>query len=521
MTIFRSLSERKAMAAILIFAALIRIALAFRSEPLIYTKYFQEDAYYLFNCSEHFAHGEGFSVDGIHPTNGVQPLIVVLYAPLFLLSNFDKVLTLKFAFVYTALFDCLSMVLLFLLLKTLKKKRDDEQVASVWLKPPVIAALLYGTLFSIFVHTVSGLETGLYSMLIIASLYQYALILKSRKETAAIPLWKYLGLGITLGLAVLARIDGVIFVGMIALYELITLKGRAIVSASVISVSSFIVSLPWWYYNYSTFGSLMPQSGISERLDANILRSFWQTISTIADCFSVFFSLTKMIDIPIIYYIIWFIVVLTGVIWIFRKWKLRQYLHRAYSIDPIIPLLWTGGALAFYYTFFFAAPHFIPRYLQPLRIAILIVAAMVIPEIIRELSGSRLKKIILYLFIAAAAANTFVRYPPNFLTKDISSFYLMGKWALTKPESRIGMYQTGATGFIAPNVVNLDGKVNYEALLARQNGGIGKYIAIANLDYIADQPLLASEIVQSAEKYGMHYVLSDSIKEVMIYKRVR
>jgi hypothetical protein len=165
--------------------------------------------------------------------------------------------------------------------------------------------------------------------------------------------------------------------------------------------------------------------------------------------------------------------------------------------------------------------HFIPRYLQPLRIALLIIAAMIIPKIIRELSKSRLKKTILYVFVVIAAGNTIVRYPPNFFTKDISTFYQVGKWALTIPQSRIGMYQTGATGFIAPNVVNLDGKVNYDAVVARQNGGIGKYIAVAKLDYIADQAPIASEIVESAAKFGTYYVLSDSIKEVMIYKKIK
>ncbi|MFI5264794.1 MAG: hypothetical protein ACHQM6_09790 [Candidatus Kapaibacterium sp.] len=427
----------------------------------------------------------------------------------------------KFAFAYTALFDSLSMLFLFLLLKTLKRNPSNEENTALWQRPPLIAALLYGTLFPIFVHTVSGLETGLYSMLLIASLYQYAMILKCRKDMQSVSGRRYLGLGITLGFAVLARIDAVIFVIILALYELIKSRGKAIVGAGIISISAFIISLPWWYYNYSIFGSIIPQSGISEMLGTEIGRNAWQTISTIADCAIVFFSVTKMTEIPDIYYIVWLIFITGGVFWIFRKWDLGDFLHRSYSLEVLTPLFLTAGVLALYYTFFFAAPHFIPRYLQPLRIAFLIVASIVIPVVIRQLSGSRIKKIILSLFIIAAILNTFLRYPPNFLTNDISTFYRVGKWALTVPQSRIGMYQTGASGFIAPNVVNLDGKTNYEALLARQNGGIGKYIAQANLDYIADQKPLAIEIVGNAEKFGSHYILTDSIKEVMIYKRMK
>src|SRR5438046_880086 len=87
--------EKKLLRYILVFIIIIRIALAFRSEEKIYTRPYYEDSFYLFNCAEHFAHGEGFTCDGKQPTNGVQPLIVIFYAPLFMIAGADKLLALR------------------------------------------------------------------------------------------------------------------------------------------------------------------------------------------------------------------------------------------------------------------------------------------------------------------------------------------------------------------------------------------------------------------------------------------
>src|SRR5688572_13854488 len=152
--------EKIAIGIILVICIAMRLGLAFRAEHLLYTKYFQEDAFYMFNCAEQLARGNGFSVDGIHPTNGVQPLVVLLYAPLFILSGFDKLLTLQLAFGYTAIFDSLTIVFFALLMLSMKKRRNGSDERSLWYSPLVILSLLWATLHPIFVHTVSGLETG-------------------------------------------------------------------------------------------------------------------------------------------------------------------------------------------------------------------------------------------------------------------------------------------------------------------------------------------------------------------------
>src|SRR5689334_9995136 len=103
-------SQSRAIRYIILFVIVTRLALAFRSEEKIYTRPYLEDSFYLFNCAEHFAHGEGFTCDGKQPTNGVQPLIVIIYTPLFLVAGADKLLALRLGFILTALFDSLSVI---------------------------------------------------------------------------------------------------------------------------------------------------------------------------------------------------------------------------------------------------------------------------------------------------------------------------------------------------------------------------------------------------------------------------
>jgi len=68
----------------------------------------------------------------------------------------------------------------------------------------------------------------------------------------------------------------------------------------------------------------------------------------------------------------------------------------------------------------------------------------------------------------AAISFSFGFYIYYFTIGHQSDFYLLGKWALLRSNEVIGMGQSGTAGFIAPNVMNLDGKVNFAALQAKQ-----------------------------------------------------
>ncbi len=515
-----SLREKKALGVIVFITIVMRLALMLRSEERIYARPYIEDSYYLYSCAEHFAKGEGFSVDGINPTNGVQPLIVVLYAPIFKLADFDKLLTLRLSFILIALIDALSVLLIAMLVSTLQRKKSTKNDEQFWKSPPLIAAVLWSTLYAVIVHTFCGLETGLYSMLLLLSLLLYARILQKR-STNTVSFTQLLILGIFLGFTVLARVDAVILVGMICLYEVWKQKGFGVKNAAIIGLSAFFVSTPWWWYNYSTFGSILPQSASAESMGVEYLRNIKSALAVVADIFSVFFFLPKSVEIPTIYLALWLVAVGLCVPFIIRRTNAWAIAKNRYDFSVLMPLLLASIIFALYYTFFFAAPHFLARYFNPFRILILIIASTMIPVVIEYLQKIKNGKYVLYTVLVLAFLFSFSRYGYYFVTKEYPDLVKVGQWANKHPNDRVGMYQSGTAGFIAPNVVNLDGKVNYQALLARKQNEIGKYVVDNNFEYIADWDEFATEITESAKRFGVNYVLNDSVGRVMIYKRVR
>ncbi len=524
MTSLFPLREKRILRYVISFVIISRVLLMFRSEERIYSRPYLEDSYYLYNCAEHFAHGEGFTCDGKQPTNGVQPLIVILYAPLFLIAGADKLLALKLGFILVALFDSLSVIFIARLVRTLQKKPSAED--SPWKSPPIIAAILWAGLYPIFVHTGGGLETGIYSTMLLASLYWYAKLSRVRDEGQEISVMQWVSLGIILGFTVLARIDAVFLVVILACYELYRFKGRGLTSGAIISLSSFIVSSPWWWYNYTIFGSFMPQSGASETLNGGMIgENIIRGASVIADILTVFFF-APYYDIPG-WSISLLVIAIPGIVLcIIIKYKLSEFMHSEFNLAVLIPYLFFCGALGIYYIFFFSAPHFLPRYLHPFRIVWLVLFSCAAPKLFQigndyyrqsksiTLATTGTLALCAFGFSAWSYLHYFTINKPN-------DFYAMGRFALRHSAERIGMEQSGTAGFIAANVINLDGKVNIEALRARQKNDIGAYIESQKLDYIADWREFSEPMVASAAKHGGKFQEVDSIGRVIIFKRVQ
>ena len=78
-----------ALTVLLSFAALVPFLDRERLVSLL-----QDDAFYYFTIARHVAAGDGFTFDGLHRTNGFQPLWLFLLVPLFRLVP-DDVLALR------------------------------------------------------------------------------------------------------------------------------------------------------------------------------------------------------------------------------------------------------------------------------------------------------------------------------------------------------------------------------------------------------------------------------------------
>ena len=512
--------ERRILRILIILTIIIRLALAFRPEWRIATRPFNDDAFYLFTVSEHLAHGDGLTIDGVHPTNGIQPLVTYLYVPFFAIANGDKLLAIRLCFILIAIFDAIGVYLIAKLILLLARKETEEK--NVWLRPPIVAAWLWTFLYSIFVHNANGLETGVYATFLLASIYYYARLRYGGRNPA---LFQWFGLGTLLGFTVLARIDAVFLVIAICGYELYRYKLGGVLSAAFTGATAFLISSPWWIYNLTKFGSIMPQSGLSESMEDVLAENLRRGAIVIGDILSVFFF-SPNYDLPAWFHYFWMFLMISVAVWIFRRYSLLNFLRNNYDLSPLVPLALMSFVLMIYYVFFFGAPHFLPRYFHPARILWLLVFVTSVPVFLSrfrsyQLRKPRFAKRILILFAFCAIGFSLSRYAYYFVVSGVNDLYRTALWAQQHPDKKIGMQQTGISGYFASNVVNLDGKVNFEALQARQHNDIGSYIIKRDLDYIVDWSDFAIPMVLSAESHGAKFVRIDSLGRVIIFKRVR
>jgi hypothetical protein len=494
--------ERKRIAILAAIGFVTRGALAFRGMWQIFSRPYIDDAFYLFSCARHLAMGHGFTVDGVHATNGVQPLICLLYAPCFLPG--DQWLGLRLTFIVGALMQAASTIAIAVLIAKMRKQNNASTLLA---SAPFFAALLWTILAPLADQNGSGLETGLVALFILCDLIYYSKIREQGWSTSHAIIF-----GSLLGVTVLARVDSTLFVIAFVIVEWRHLK--FVLLASFVAL---LVSSPWWIYGYVTFGSLMPMSGAAESLGTPIGRNLQQSLSALLDMLSIFFqgfSIADWVQDMII------VGVISNIVQMLRKHKLLHATKQDYRFRPLLPLALFGILGFLYYNFFFAAPHFMARYLHPVRILILISSAALLSSVIQALKNEAKGTIILYTgILVAGLAFSVYRYVNEFTADPKSDFYPLGLWAL-KHEGRVGCDQSGQAGFIAPNVINLDGKVNYEALEARKQGSIGAYIAHERIEYLADWEPLVKDLVREAEKFGARYEPYDTIRYVQIYRLV-
>jgi hypothetical protein len=212
--------------------------------------------------------------------------------------------------------------------------------------------------------------------------------------------------------------------------------------------------------------------------------------------------------------ILWFIVLLTVILFIVKRTSLTSRLIKMLRIDILLPVFLFLIILCFYYTFFFRAPHFLERYFQPLRIVWSLLVAAGVAIFWR-------KKIARKLIIAAGVLGlvfSMDRYAVDYFNPPNTDLYTVALWARAHPTERIGMLQSGVAGFIAPNVINLDGKVNAEALRAHQQGRLAEYLRNEHFTYIADDKPLIEDIAEMARNHNLYFDSTGMIGSIQLMK---
>ncbi|HEV8336654.1 MAG TPA: hypothetical protein VGR67_09575 [Candidatus Polarisedimenticolia bacterium] len=442
--------------ALVAIALLAHASLTIRGREKLADYPLADDPFYSFAVARHVALGQGITIDGTTATNGFQPLFTFATVPFFWLAGEDRYAPLRYVWILEFALCAATAFLLGHIGRDLLPREDQQRRTTVFLT----VALLYLGSADILLEHYNGLETGclLFFLALVWRVYQLG-------SEGSGTLW---ALGAILGLVVLTRVDAVFLVIVIAAHRLLKRGAggwlRRLREAAILSGVPFLISAPWWIYNYVYFGSLMPTSGQAETawgLSWSKIRSTLWAFGE--DGFPAAYT-GRYKSIPTD-----FLQLLLGilVVWLairgFRRFgdPASRRTRRGLAFGGY--LLLSCAILAAWYALSSWAIHFYPRYLAPL----LLLSTLAFGWMCVTLHETRRW---IVLLIGAGLAAEVVVICAALETKWI---FLGNVWhdqqlplvQRSVPTGElVAAGQSGALGYFRDRVVNVDGKVNAKAL---------------------------------------------------------
>ncbi|MCI0452615.1 MAG: DUF2079 domain-containing protein [Candidatus Latescibacteria bacterium] len=492
---------------VLAAAAAVHLAVALQDfATLARNGFLYDDSFYAFQIARNIAHGEGATFDGIHATNGFQPLYVAALVPLYWIAGDNATLPVHLALVLSAL---LTVATAFLLHRIVARRASETAaliVAGAWAFSPIVVR-----------QAANGLETALALFCFALSVDYY---LARVRPLAAPSRRAFVALGALLGLALLARIDlGFLALAMSLDYLLVvrarvrageaSARWRRNLAAGVLTGA--LVWAPWAIYGVVSVGSPISESGRATRHLAIAYAPFFNLASPgdAADGPDAAFmarhlerSLKSLKVTPAVHPLLrgtrklsdragvgepvtnaLGVAVLSG---FFVWWWRRRRAAREFDFL----LLFSVMMIAAYSTYVFGVFFFL-RYYYPLYFVGMIFAGLAIDDAAawvraRSLSVRRVALVASGIY---AAALLYMGYTSAFRTIRVYGFYDAARWVSTHtdPSETIGVFQGGAIGYLSQRrVVNLDGKVNADAYQALRAGHLNEYVRGAHIDLVLD-----------------------------------
>lgn len=446
--------------------------------PYLADKPVGEDGYYMLTIAWNMARGKGLVYNFDEPTTGVQPLATVFYSGLaWIVQVFGQD---KWAFVRVVMASGIGLVLVQghltgLIARVFFDARDPQADFAY-------ACSFVGTVFSfsVFRWFTYGLETGVY--LVVLCLLML-LTLKHAHNTEA-RRREIVLLGVLGGVAGLARIDFAVVLGAFLAVMVIGKKMR-VGTASVIGGLTLLMMLPWFLYVDWVSGRWLPSSGGAQ--------ASWITIGNLwIKAQSMGLALLGHAT-PWIYSVLGGVFAATALVsalvvvgWIFWGSRVgREMLLRLGQNPTFLAWCCAFGALVAVYLIFFGAPQFYSRYTLPIVIP-LTVGWSVALALKFYRSRQMMQVLLLCVLPVCFFGWAFLSLHTGRLTSTqaITADFVMRNY----PTERVGVFQSGIIGFFNENVVNLDGKVNYQALDASERHQLEQYIDGKKIRVLVDWP---------------------------------
>lgn len=463
---------------------MLRFVIGLRDLDIVDRLFVPDDTYYTLSIARSLARGIGPSVDGVTLTNGFQPLIAFFLTPFFWLSD-DPDVPIRAAVLGMAVCDA---VLVFLLGRL--AFRMAGPVAAV------VAALSWSVSPIAVANALGGLETSLGAML------QVALVLAALRARD-VDGWKPLVLtGALAGLALLARVDSVFLVGLLAVFEMARSGLRRV---GIVAAVALVVVAPWWSYSTLVFGTPVPQSGAAVRelvaqhqaLYLSVPKQLgWAAGTLIGAPFvdgaflrDVFFA-SPALAIPA-----WLLC--------FGAFAGAGVLLARRGFGPAAALSLHGAAILAFYSLVVPALWFFRRYLAPSEVVVTLLVAWACAavwarrESLRLLARGGAAMLAGLTLLATAWTVSFAVMDPD-TTPDVGLHGAKGYreavrdvLSILPKDAVVGAFQSGALAYFAdgsPRILNLDGVVDSGAGEAMRERKLAEYAHGRGVTHVADWP---------------------------------
>lgn len=474
-----------AIAAILLFllGSAVRIW-SFIGTNQLYWLFMTEDGYLMHTVARNIAIGNGITVsNGTIATNGVQPLATFLYALGYFPFFGDKYWGVVASQIMSFFISLGAAFAVYRLALIVMFERENRRELSA------VAAGLWFSNITVLRHTMNGLETGLYLLFSMLAVLYY-LYLRANSHSSLT--WgSRVRLGVLLGLTFLARIDAVFLIASILLLELVqSLRyssygwDQRLFNVFIPGVISIMVAAPWIIYCYASFGSIMPISGRAQSLSATFGGNLLGVPAKLLEYSMVVVPVPGAIETSAP-------VVALGVIGVLLL-LVVYYFTVARHQNNAAKYFWIGllfsACLVIYYGCFFGAAHFLGRYLAPVSGFFAIVTLTSIIEIVHRawpaLKAGLTVSLVCFLSALSGSLSLYYAYRgPVLMHKQVVDWVLKN----VPTSTWVGAIQSGTLGYFHDRTINLDGKVNADALESViRNGDVLQYVIDSEIVYLVD-----------------------------------
>lgn len=473
----------------MIVAALV-LATLYRLYPLVAggralaETFMTEDGYLMLTIARNMAIGLGMSVsDGTIPSNGVQPLATFIFAIPYLLTDGDKVLGIWGVQLISAIIAVIGIFTVRAFARVVLAPQDD---APIW--PWMVAALWFCGQHTLL-HTMNGLETGLYTVMVTLTLVVFARLLA---EGADAGFADRMLLGAVGGITFLARNDAIFLLVAIVIvwviHETVVARKRSTqigTEAAPPMLLATMIAAPWLINNYVNFGSVVPVSGTAQSLSGGFAKNADLVPAVLFEYLFPMLPVPNSLQFNPIFQIV-AVALLLGIVGAFFVQVWRRGAPVRYVV---LAYLLFAFAMVAYYGFYFGAGWFLSRYLSPLAPLLTVAMLSGVLSLIARLTpiqksrivrGFGLLGLMLCFILLGRLLIPGVKEQGHMQVAD---------WVTTNvpKDTWIGAAQTGTVGYWHDRTINLDGKVNPAALEAiLKDGHVLNYVLQSPVEYLAD-----------------------------------